>query len=688
MRAALPSKYSVSLAAPASFWYLRGFPLDKMHQYLDYIIYMTYDLHGQWDYGHKWASPGCPAGNCLRSHVNQTEVNDALVMITKAGVPAKKVIVGMPMYGRSFKMTKAGCWGPDCTYVGADSGAAPGRCTDTKGYISNFEIREIMKNGGVEQHHSDDGDILIYNGLEWVFWMNTDSYQKRLNWVKGLNFGGTSDWAIDLDANCGANDGAGKGDNGSTGKGESGSAGNVIISPDIYSQKGDAQVSCQPPCNFVFPPWILDQPTTISPPKATVTYFENWRTTITVQGAAITTTASSVTTTVISIPPITTKTISVWNHSWNGTNATIWLTASVPIPPLTLTRTSTSSSDFVRPVITWTYSPGPYPPLQTTNPGKPDPTPPGPPPPPPPGFAPTVKVTAAAPGPTCKPGQPCGKPCLLNCNPRDTGCFGICGCIGALCPGKSCIGSGCLAAAGEPSDCDSVTTVSDCLVECSVIQRPTTTFTLCDDPECTRTAAGCDTTGTTTTTTRTRMCAAAPAITDFSTVAAIGEGGAGGWVVEPGDFGSMTDDGPTSGHTGVQTCPPPQATVPSPPTITNLGDDKKCVKCDAEQLNEKMFKRADAEKAFSSVCDGTRTFGAAGGIATIIPVSKDLSLNIDVNRVQSSGCKDVKPFVLGDYCTKALEAVFTCDDNDKGSYGAVFVHNGDYGCVLWGVYAT
>jgi chitinase len=172
---------------------------------------------------------------------------------------------------------------------------------------------------------------------------------------------------------------------------------------------------------------------------------------------------------------------------------------------LTLTRTSTSSSDFVRPVITWTYSPGPYPSLQTTNPGQPDPTPPGPPPPPPPGFAPTVKVTQAAPGPTCKPGQPCGKPCLLNCNPRDTGCFGICGCIGPLCPGKSCIGSGCLAAAGQPSDCDSVTTVSDCLVECSVIRRPTTTHMRCDDPDCTRTAAGCEISGTTSTTTRTRM---------------------------------------------------------------------------------------------------------------------------------------------------------------------------------------
>jgi GH18 family chitinase len=40
---------SLSIAAPASYWYLRGFPIKDMAKTLDYIIYMTYDLHGQWD---------------------------------------------------------------------------------------------------------------------------------------------------------------------------------------------------------------------------------------------------------------------------------------------------------------------------------------------------------------------------------------------------------------------------------------------------------------------------------------------------------------------------------------------------------------------------------------------------------------------------------------------------------------
>lgn len=64
--------------------------------------FMTYDLHGQWDYGNKWSVPGCPAGNCLRSQVNSTETHTALSMITKAGVPSNKIVVGVTSYGRAF----------------------------------------------------------------------------------------------------------------------------------------------------------------------------------------------------------------------------------------------------------------------------------------------------------------------------------------------------------------------------------------------------------------------------------------------------------------------------------------------------------------------------------------------------------------------------------------------------------
>jgi chitinase len=51
VRSKLPQGKSLSIATPASYWYLKGFPIGEIATVLDYIVYMTYDLHGQWDYG-------------------------------------------------------------------------------------------------------------------------------------------------------------------------------------------------------------------------------------------------------------------------------------------------------------------------------------------------------------------------------------------------------------------------------------------------------------------------------------------------------------------------------------------------------------------------------------------------------------------------------------------------------------
>ena len=53
----LPGK-SVAIAAPASYWYLKGFPIKEISKVVDYIIYMTYDLHGQWDANNENAVEG------------------------------------------------------------------------------------------------------------------------------------------------------------------------------------------------------------------------------------------------------------------------------------------------------------------------------------------------------------------------------------------------------------------------------------------------------------------------------------------------------------------------------------------------------------------------------------------------------------------------------------------------------
>ncbi|KAI1804250.1 carbohydrate-binding module family 24 protein [Daldinia bambusicola] len=197
-------KKSVSIAAPASYWYLKAFPIDKIAAKIDYIVYMTYDLHGQWDYGNVNAFDSCPSGKCIRSHVNLTETRNALSIITKAGAANNKIFVGESSYGRSFHMAKDGCWGPTCQFTGSrnKSDAKPGRCTKTAGYIANAEINEIIAHEVSAKLLHDAGsntDVVLYKGDYISYETPTTKNTRRALW-KGLNFAGSIDWAVDLQA--------------------------------------------------------------------------------------------------------------------------------------------------------------------------------------------------------------------------------------------------------------------------------------------------------------------------------------------------------------------------------------------------------------------------------------------------------------------------------------------------------
>lgn len=197
---------SLSIAAPASYWYLKQFPIDKISKIVDYIVYMTYDLHGQWDADNSYAQLGCPSGKCLRSDVNLTETMNSLSMITKAGAASGKVVVGVTSYGRSFAMAQSGCYTPDCQYTGSrgESDAKKGKCTDTAGYISNAEILDIIKNepNRVNQNYIDKGshsNILVYDDTQWVGYMTSDIRNIRSKMYQSLQMGGTTNWATDLE---------------------------------------------------------------------------------------------------------------------------------------------------------------------------------------------------------------------------------------------------------------------------------------------------------------------------------------------------------------------------------------------------------------------------------------------------------------------------------------------------------
>lgn len=92
-----------------------------------------------------------------------TETINSLVMITKAGVPSSKVVVGVTSYARVFQMADPNCYTPMCKFTGPGSGATPGSCTNTAGYISDAEIKKIAQTRANKLYYdaASQSDILI-----------------------------------------------------------------------------------------------------------------------------------------------------------------------------------------------------------------------------------------------------------------------------------------------------------------------------------------------------------------------------------------------------------------------------------------------------------------------------------------------------------------------------------------------
>ncbi|KXJ85377.1 chitinase [Microdochium bolleyi] len=135
----LPNK-TVSIAAPASYWYLRNFPIKGIGKIVDYIVYMTYDLHGQWDAGSKWAS-----------------------------------------LWESRATGEASVWP---ILPAADL---------------SVSFSEMQRAADMWYDASSDSNMMVYDGNNWVAYMNEAVRSKRANQYKGFNLGGTTDWAVDLE---------------------------------------------------------------------------------------------------------------------------------------------------------------------------------------------------------------------------------------------------------------------------------------------------------------------------------------------------------------------------------------------------------------------------------------------------------------------------------------------------------
>jgi chitinase len=97
--------YLLTIAAPAGPKSIAHLEVEKIHKSLDWINLMTYDFHGGWSPVTNFHAPLYPAKDDpikdenVRKHFN---VDSAVKAYLGAGVPAEKLVVGVPFYGRGW----------------------------------------------------------------------------------------------------------------------------------------------------------------------------------------------------------------------------------------------------------------------------------------------------------------------------------------------------------------------------------------------------------------------------------------------------------------------------------------------------------------------------------------------------------------------------------------------------------
>ncbi len=94
--------YLLTIAAPAPEHIYSNLELDQIHPYLNWINIMAYDFHGGWNTVTNHGSPLFTPSNDPDPSSADDNADAVIQAYIEAGVPADKIVIGVPFYGRGW----------------------------------------------------------------------------------------------------------------------------------------------------------------------------------------------------------------------------------------------------------------------------------------------------------------------------------------------------------------------------------------------------------------------------------------------------------------------------------------------------------------------------------------------------------------------------------------------------------
>lgn len=187
--------WEITMTLPASYWYLRGFDVKSLQEYVTYFNMMTYDFHGIWDKHNEWTGP------YLKGHTNLTQAEMGLDLLWRNDVKPEKVVMGFGFYGRSFTMADATCHDPNagCKFTTA---GRPGDCSGTAGILIYPEIQSRNKTLNAKTYYDavSTTKYTVYDYDQWISYDDRESFTDKKRYLFSRCLSGLMIWAVDQDS--------------------------------------------------------------------------------------------------------------------------------------------------------------------------------------------------------------------------------------------------------------------------------------------------------------------------------------------------------------------------------------------------------------------------------------------------------------------------------------------------------
>lgn len=174
-----------------------SYDVPRIHPYTDFILVMTYDLHGSWNsftgiHGAMYAGP-----HDLTPVQQELNVYTCINWWINQGAPRSKIIMGLPSYGRSFTLTNANQNGVNAFSSGP---GIQGEYSGESGFLTFMEVcQRVNQRGWTSVWEGTQRVPYSFNGNQWVGYDNIEAISYKLDYIIRENLGGSMWWSLESD---------------------------------------------------------------------------------------------------------------------------------------------------------------------------------------------------------------------------------------------------------------------------------------------------------------------------------------------------------------------------------------------------------------------------------------------------------------------------------------------------------